>query len=113
MKKLTKKPPTKCCSVHMVQKDPEFFDEKTPDEKTCEKTLVNGTSLCVGLLLVVLDDVPLEEENLGVVGHPRLEVVPELARQNHLRLVGVHHPHADLRKSGIRSLSTIFYLTLQ
>ena len=28
----------------MVQKDPEFFDEKTPDEKTREKTLVNGAS---------------------------------------------------------------------
>ena len=43
-KKLTKKPQIKCCSVHMVQKDPEFFDEKTPDEKTREKTLVNVAS---------------------------------------------------------------------
>ena len=53
-KKLTKKPPTKCCSVHMVQKDPKFFDEKTPDEKTREKTLVNGASQ-VAVLMVFWD----------------------------------------------------------
>ena len=29
---------------HGAQKGPEFFDEKTPDKKTREKTLVNGAS---------------------------------------------------------------------
>ena len=53
MKKLMKKPPTKCCSVHMVQKDPEFFDEKTPDEKNREKTLVNGASHCAAVFILM------------------------------------------------------------
>ena len=52
-------------------KRPQIFDEKTPDEKTREKTLVNGASQCLPRSVLLQDDAEVEEGG-GVLLRGRL-----------------------------------------